>query len=91
MLILGVASVGVFLGKGRLKNLIQKILFFIVAAMPLIYTFLSANAYFFCIFKHCIRNFLFIHILGSVEIFSQTELYQYGYNFGFGLWVLFTY
>ncbi len=45
MLILGVASVGVFLGKGRLKNLIQKILFFIVAAMPLIYTFLSANAY----------------------------------------------
>lgn len=41
MLILGVASVGVFIEKGHWKNLMQKILFLIVLALPIGLTFFS--------------------------------------------------
>lgn len=47
MLILGIASVGVFIEKGRLKNLIQKILFLLVLALPIGLTFWGNNPYYF--------------------------------------------
>jgi hypothetical protein len=47
MLILGTASVGVFIEKGRWKNLIQKILFLLVLALPIGLTFWGSNPYYF--------------------------------------------
>ena len=35
MLILGIASVGVFVGKGKWKNIIRNLLFIIVWALPI--------------------------------------------------------
>jgi Ion channel len=47
MLILGAASVGVFIEKGHWKNLIQKILFLLVFALPIGLTFWGNNPYYF--------------------------------------------
>lgn len=47
MLILGIASVGVFIEKGRWKNVIQKILFLLVLALPIGLTFWGNNPYYF--------------------------------------------
>ena len=47
MLILGIASVGVFIEKGRWKNIIQKILFLIVLVLPIGLTFWGNNPYYF--------------------------------------------
>jgi hypothetical protein len=47
MLILGIASVGVFIEKGRWKNLIQKVLFLLVFALPIGLTFWGSNPYYF--------------------------------------------
>lgn len=47
MLILGIASVGVFIEKGRWKNIIQKILFLLVLALPVGLTFWGNNPYYF--------------------------------------------
>lgn len=47
MLILGAASVGVFIEKGYWKNLIQKVLFFAVLALPIGLTFWGSNPYYF--------------------------------------------
>ena len=47
MVILGIASVGVFIEKGNLKNLIQKILFLLVVALPIGLTFWGNNPYYF--------------------------------------------
>lgn len=47
MLILGTASVGVFIEKGHWKNLIQKILFLLVFAFPIGLTFWGNNPYYF--------------------------------------------
>ncbi|MFY7845414.1 ion channel [Chryseobacterium gambrini] len=47
MLILGMASVGVFIEKGRWKNILQKVLFFLVVALPIGLTFLGNNHYYF--------------------------------------------
>lgn len=47
MLILGIASVGVFIEKGRWKNLIQKILFILVLALPIGLTFWGNNPNYF--------------------------------------------
>ena len=44
MVILGVASVGLFVEKGRRKNLIRKVLFFIVLALPMGLTIFGSNA-----------------------------------------------
>lgn len=52
MLILGAASVGVFIEKGKWKNLIQKILFILVVALPIGLTF----------FSNSISYFLFLNI-----------------------------
>lgn len=46
MLILGVASVGVFLEKGRLKNIIKNILFCLVLALPIFFPFLGSKPHF---------------------------------------------
>lgn len=47
MLILGIACVGVFTDKGYLKNLIQRLLFLMVLALPIGLTFLGNNPYYF--------------------------------------------
>lgn len=47
MVILGVASVGVFIDKSKWKNIIQKILFLIVLALPIGLTFFGDNPYYF--------------------------------------------
>lgn len=52
MLILGTASVGVFIEKGRWKNLLQSLLFLLVLALPIGLTF----------FKYNISYFLFLNI-----------------------------
>jgi hypothetical protein len=46
MLILGVASVGVFIEKGKLKNIIRHVLFLLVLAVPLSYPFFNYSALF---------------------------------------------
>lgn len=46
MLILGLASVGVFIEKGRWKNYIRNVLFILVAAMPLSVPLVSDIVYF---------------------------------------------
>ena len=57
MLILGIASVGVFIEKGKLKNTVRKILFFFVVLFPLCLSVFGTNAIFmlllnitFCLF-----------------------------------------
>lgn len=61
MLILGIASVGVFIEKGHWKNLIQKILFLIVLALPIGLTFFSNNLPYFLILNIAyVVFFLFI-------------------------------
>ena len=52
MLVLGIASVGVFIEKGYWKNIIQKILFLIVLALPIGLSF----------FGNSISYFLFLNI-----------------------------
>jgi hypothetical protein len=47
MLILGIASVGVFIEKGYWKNIIQNILFLIVLALPIGLTFLGSSPIYF--------------------------------------------
>jgi hypothetical protein len=47
MVILGIASVGVFIEKGRWKNLIQQILFIMVLALPIGLSFWGNNPYYF--------------------------------------------
>ena len=47
MLILGFASVGVFIEKGHWKNVIQKLLFLMVLALPIGLTFLGNNPMYF--------------------------------------------
>ena len=61
MLILGTASVGVFIEKGKWKNLIQKILFILVVALPIVLTFFNNNiAYFLFLNIAYVVFFLFI-------------------------------
>ena len=47
MLVLGIASVGVFIEKGKWKNLIQKLLILIVLILPIGLTFWGDNPYYF--------------------------------------------
>lgn len=47
MLILGVASLGVFIEKGRWKNIVQKVLFLLVLALPIGLTFFGKNQLYF--------------------------------------------
>lgn len=47
MLILGMASVGVFIEKGQWKNIIQKILFLLVLVLPIGLTFWGNNTHYF--------------------------------------------
>jgi Ion channel len=47
MLILGIASVGVFIEKGYWKNLIQKVLFLLVLALPIGLSFFSNSLSYF--------------------------------------------
>lgn len=61
MLILGTASVGVFIEKGHWKNIIQKILFLLVVALPIGLAFFSNNiAYFLFLNIAYVVFFLFI-------------------------------
>lgn len=47
MLILGTSSVGVFIEKGYWKNVIQKVLFSLVVALPIGLSFFSNNIFYF--------------------------------------------
>jgi hypothetical protein len=61
MLILGIASVGVFIEKGHWKNLIQKLLFLLVLALPIGLTFFGKNKnYFLFLNAAYVLFFLFI-------------------------------
>lgn len=65
MLILGIASVGVFIEKGHWKNLIQKILFLIVLALPIGLTFFCNNLSYF-LFLNIAYVVFFLFILWEV-------------------------
>lgn len=65
MLILGVASVGVFIEKGALKNIIQKILFLLVLALPIGLSFLGKTPYYF-LFLNIAYVIFFLFILWEV-------------------------
>lgn len=65
MLILGVASVGVFIEKGHWKNLMQKILFLIVLALPIGLTFFSKTLSYF-LFLNILYVVFFLFILWEV-------------------------
>lgn len=61
MLILGAASVGVFIEKGHLKNLIQKFLFLLVLGLPIGLTFWGNIVLYFIFLNFCyVVFFLFI-------------------------------
>lgn len=63
MLILGTTSVGVFIEKGHWKNLIQKILFFLVLALPIGLSFSGDNIYYFLFLNIAyVLFFLFIFL-----------------------------
>jgi hypothetical protein len=63
MLILGTASVGVFVNKSRWKNIIQKILFLLVLALPIELSFLENNVTYFLFLNIAyVVFFLFIFV-----------------------------
>lgn len=47
MVILGIASLGVFIEKGKSKNIIQTLFFLVVLALPIGLTFVGNNLYYF--------------------------------------------
>ena len=47
MVLLGIASMGVFIEKGHWENILQKILFLLVVALPIALKFFNKNIYFF--------------------------------------------
>jgi hypothetical protein len=65
MLILGTASVGVFIEKGRWKNIIQKILFLLVLALPIGLSFFS-NSLFYFLFLNIAYVVFFLFIFWEV-------------------------
>lgn len=65
MLILGIASVGVFIEKGHWKNIIQKILFLLVLGLPIGLTFWGSNPYYF-IFLNISYVVFFVFIFWEV-------------------------
>lgn len=65
MLILGLASIGVFIEKGQWKNIIQKILFFIVLLLPIGLTFVGKNHWYF-IFLNIAYVVFYLYILLEV-------------------------
>lgn len=61
MLILGIASIGVFIEKGYWKNLIQKLLFLLVLALPIGFTIWgNSTFYFMCLNISYVFFFSFI-------------------------------
>ena len=65
MLILGLASIGVFIEKGQWKNIVQKILFFIVLLLPIGLTFVGKNHWYF-IFLNIAYVVFYLYILLEV-------------------------
>lgn len=65
MLILGIASVGVFIEKGRWKNIIQKILFLLVFVLPIGLTFWGRSHY-YIIFLNVGYVVFFLYIFWEV-------------------------
>ena len=65
MLILGLASIGVFIEKGQWKNIVQKILFFIVLLLPIGLTFVGKNHWYF-IFLNMAYVVFYLYILLEV-------------------------
>lgn len=66
MIVLGVASIGVFIEKGRLKNILKNILFILVVALPIGLTFFGNTPnYFFVlnIIYVIFFGFIFLEIL----------------------------
>jgi len=60
MVIVGIASVGVFIEKGKWKNIIRNFLFILVVALPIGLPFLRAPALLLLGIKYRLRyNFLF--------------------------------
>jgi len=65
MLVLGIASVGVFVEKGKWKNIIQKVLFLLVLALPIGLTF-AGNNYFYFMFLFIAYVIFFVFIFWEV-------------------------
>ena len=72
MLIIGTASMGVFIEKGHWKKLIQKILFLLVLALPFGLTFFSNNIHYF-LFLNLAYVIFFIFILGWALLMHTTK------------------
>ena len=67
MVILGIASVGVFIEKGRWKNIIQNILFLLVLVLPIGLTFWGNNPNYFIFLNFgYVVFFLFIFCWSTV-------------------------
>lgn len=65
MLVLGIASVGVFIEKGQKKNLIQTALFLTVLALPIGLTYFNQNQFYF-LFLNVAYVLFFLVIFGEV-------------------------
>jgi hypothetical protein len=74
MLIIGTASMGVFIEKGHWKKLIQKILFLLVLALPFGLTFFSNNIHYF-LFLNLAYVIFFIFIFWEVLKFLVKPSY----------------
>ena len=74
MLIIGTASMGVFIEKGHWKKLIQKILFLLVLALPFGLTFFSNNIHYF-LFLNLAYVIFFIFIFWEVLTFLVKPSY----------------
>ncbi|MFZ1379061.1 MAG: hypothetical protein WAS56_05305, partial [Saprospiraceae bacterium] len=74
MLIIGTASMGVFIEKGQWKKLIQKILFLLVLALPFGLTFFSNSIHYF-LFLNLAYVIFFIFIFWEVLKFLVKPSY----------------
>lgn len=74
MLILGIASIGVFIEKGHWKNFIQNILFLVVFALPIGLTFFSKNHFYFLFLNVC-YVFFFLYIFLEIIKFLVKPSY----------------
>ncbi len=82
MVILGLASVGVFIEKGKLKNYIKNILTIIVIAFPILLPFFKGVPEFMILLN---VSYVIFYSFIFLEVFNQTQLHQYRHYFSSSL------
>lgn len=74
MLIIGIASIGVFAEKSRWKNIVRNILFMLVLALPISISFLGQIPYFMQVLS-CVYALYFIFIFWEIVRFLVSPSY----------------